>query len=271
MKRKVLYTGIAALFAAGSAWAVPVLQIGAPAPAGSGEGTYADYQGDTTNPTENDTAITSGDKLYVGGVYGPNTLFLGGQFLGNGTYPAGPDWSQLTEDPVRPTAFDGHGAILVVSVPDGSLASALSSLQINNQFAFYSDADNSYFVNNHAPLGSSPSTVSDFLFFDIGSFGNTGNVSDFVTESGSASGEIKELILSGFGSLAWIHFDVMALETDSQGQTRVKTSADGNPGSHDVTWKDGPPSQEIPEPGTLALLGLGLLGFGASRRYQKKK
>jgi hypothetical protein len=267
MKRKVLYTGIAALFAASSTWAVPVLQIGAPAPAGSGEGIYADYQSSTSNPDEKETAITSGDKLYVGGVYDPNTLFLGGQFLGNGTYPVGLDWSQLD----RPTAFDGHGAILVVSVPDGSLASALSSLQINNQFAFYSNADNSYFVNNHAPLGSSPSTISDFLFFDIGSFGNTGNVSDFVTESGSATGEIKELTLSGFGTLAWIHFDVMALETDSQGQTSVKTSADGNPGSHDVTWKDGPPSQEIPEPGTLALLGLGLLGFGASRRYKKKK
>jgi len=266
MKRKVLYTGIAALFAANSAWAVPVLQIGAPAPAGSGEGIYADYQGNTANPTEKETAITSGDKLYVGGVYGSNTLFLGGQFLGNGTYPAGLDWSQLDKN-AGPTAFDGHGAILVVSVPDGSLASALSSLQINNQLAFYSDADNSYFGNNHAPMG-----ISDFLFFDIGSFGNTGSVSDFVTESGSAAGQIKELTLSGFGNLAWIHFDVMALETDSQGKTSVKTSADGNPGSHDVTWKDdGPPSQEIPEPGTLALLGLGLLGFGASRRYKKKK
>lgn len=266
MKHKVLYTGIAALFAASSAWAVPVLQVGAPAPDGSGEGIYADYQGNTTNPTEEKTAITSGDKLYVGGVYGSKTLFLGGQFLGNGTYPAGLDWSQVDKKDARPTAFDGHGAILVVSVPDSLLASALSSLQINNQFAFYSDANNSYFGNNHDPMG-----ISGFLFFDIGSFGNTGSVSNFVDESDSAAGQIKELTLSGFGALPWVHFDVMALETDPQG-TRVKTSAYGNPGSHDVTWKpDGPPSQELPEPGTLALLGLGLLGFGASRRYQKKK
>jgi hypothetical protein len=258
MRHSVLFTALAGLFTAAQAWAVPVLQIGAPAGPGD-TGIYADYQTNTSNPTETDTAIISSGTILVAGVYqNNNVLSLGGQSTGN-------NWSNFG----FPTVFNGHDAVLLVSVPEGSLGTALGNpLLVGGSTAFYSDATMSFFPNNHAPVQSG---VSDFLFFDIGDFTKiAGAVPDFSTETGTADGQVKTITVSGFGSLAWAHFDVMALQTSTQGQTNIVTTLENNPGSHDVTWKGGPPSQELPEPGTLALLGLGLLGFGVSRRQRNK-
>ena len=266
--RLTLAPPIAAIgFAPGSVVAAPVLQIGAPA--GEGEtGTYADYQPSTTDPTETDTAITSGGTLFVAGVYNPNTILLGGKYPG-GTFkgknrPAGSNWTDMIDG--LDDIFNQQGAILVVSVPDSTLATALASLQVDGLSAFYSSATESYLGDNHAPAKDG---ISDFLFFNIGNFTNTGVVPNFDDESGAADGQIKTLAITGFGDLDWAHFDVMALETDTQGQTQVKTSIASNPNSKDVTWKpeDGvTPPLEVPEPGALGLLGLGLMGLWFARR-----
>jgi len=239
--------------------AAPVLQVGAPG--GPGEGTYADY-GDGTDPTEDDTAFTSGDTILVAGTYqNPNVLNLGGQF------GAGLNWSSFG----LPTDFDTHDAVLLVSVPDGTLATALASLTVDGIFAFYSSEDQSFFPNNHAPVQDA---IADFLFFDIGEFAELIAIPDFDDETtGTQLGEIKSLLIAGFGDLDWIHFDVMALETSEQGQTNIVTSLENNPGSHDVTWKpdDGGPNGEIdvPEPGTLTLFGAGLVGLALWLRRRR--
>lgn len=242
--------------AAGAAHAVPVLQVGAPG--GPGEGTYADY-GNGTDPTEDDTAFTTGGTIYVAGLYqNGNVQNLGGQF------DAGANWSSFG----LPGAFDAHDAVLLVSVPDGTLATALGSLTVNGVFAFFSSEDQSYFPNNHAPVKDD---IADFLFFDIGEFAELIDVPDFDDETvGNKKGEIKTLLLGGFAGLGWLHFDAMALQTSSKG-TDLVTTLENNPGSHDVTSKPPGTFQEVAEPGTLSLLGAGLtaLGLVAWRRARR--
>jgi len=283
MKKISLSIFLASALSVTHAWAVPVLQVGAPAGAGD-SGTYADYQGSTTSPTENDTAITSGGTLYVSGLYQQDDVYkLGGQYT-NGSV-TGLDWGDLScgngaNAPACPNAFNDKGAILVVSLPETKLASAFSILQVGGMSAFLSDASESYFPNNHAPTND---PASGYLFFDIGDFSESVNVTNFSNEADVSTqlGEIKTLLLSGFDNaglaLPWAHFDVMALETScdkDQGKCTtnvVSPVIQNNPGSHDVTWKPGDEGGgggggSIPEPASLLLMGAGLMSLGLARR-----
>lgn len=243
-----------------SVLAVPTLQVGVP----DGSGGYVDY---TTSGSDEDTAFTTGQTLHVAGVWGPNTSQLGGQYSG------GKNWSDFD----FPSVFDDYNAILLVSVPESSndgltyytdlKISVDGSSPIN---VFYFSDSPSYFPNQHYPIHDD---ISDFLYFDIGNFSCNETVPDFETETGSARGEIKEIRFQlGTLQLDWIHFDVMALQTNTQGQSRIVTSLENNPGSHDVTWTNGgSPPQAIPEPATMLLLGSGLVTTGILSRKRNTR
>ncbi|GAB6067760.1 hypothetical protein JCM13664_10790 [Methylothermus subterraneus] len=236
------------------------MQVGAPA--GSGDtGTYADYQLSLTNPTEQDTARTTGNVIYVAGVYqNQNVLKLGGKYSG------GQDWSEVNSA-YAPFTFNGKGAILLVAVPDGQTGTLTIQVDGGPSIgAFYTNPTLSgLFPNNHDPLKDQ---IADFLFFDIGDFAkNSNTVPDFASETGAADGQIKTITFSSNG-FDWLHFDVLALETKEQGggnHVQIVTTIENNPGSHDVTafppQVPPPPPQPAPEPGILWLLASGLLGM----------
>jgi hypothetical protein len=259
MLRKI-YITFFILITAVPAFAIPVMEVGAPG--GLGEGTYANYQKSLTNPTETDTAITYGTTLYIAGMYQNSSV----QSLG-GKYTGGKDWSSMSGETSK---FNGHGAILVASVPDGATGTLKISLNGGTTFInpFYTSTSSSYFPTSHDPVKSN---IADFLFFDIGTFAKkTGAVTDFASETGSANGEMKTLIISVAG-YTWVHFDVMALQTSKSGST-VTTTLVSNPAGYDVTRDPAPdPPKPVPEPATLFLVGSGLIGIGVYARKRFKK
>jgi hypothetical protein len=239
-----------------AAQAVPVLQVATPAGPGD-TGAYGDYVPSLLFPTETDTAVATTNTIYFAGVFqNNNVLSLGAANLAAG----GSDWSSF--DPSL-SVLDGYGAIVVVAVPDGSLDASGNFVAGKNltidigTLVYGSQTLSGFFPNNHDPLKD---TVSDFLFFDIGDFSASINVLDYATETaGSQLGSVQTAQITATG-LAWVHFDLMAIETSQTGH-RIATTWENNPGSHDVTWK------AMPEPGIVALLGGGLLGMtGVARR-----
>lgn len=273
MKKNIILAVIMALVlgVTASVHAVPTLQVGAPAGPGD-TGTYADYSPRGTilsNPTEEETAVIGGSTLYVAGAFGSNDIYLGGTCPDALCHnaPGVDDWSDFGYN----SLFNGHGALLMATVANGTLASG--SLLVDGFAPIYTTSiyEDGFKVpsppSNHDPIKN-----QDYLFFDIGSFSKISRIPNLSSETLSNQwGEIKTLDLDITG-YDWIHFDVFALVTDQTTKrgrfcsTIYDTDAEGNPGSKDVTWK----TQQVPEPSTLLLLGLGLLSLGVVGRKVAK-
>ncbi len=254
MKQILLMVGL--VTASTAALAIPTLQVGVP----DGMGGYVAYTSTLTNPTEDDTAVTSGNTLLVAGAYGPNDILIGGRTVSGWPAFGMPSWG----DDIR--------AVLMATVP-GELAGG--SITVDGASAFYETSG--YQVgftmpnppSDHAPVKETGGMNNSYLFFNVGDFSSTGTVPNFRDPTDTAAGQVKELslLVTGF---EWVHFDLLALVSREVGQGRTSVNAEGNPGSHDVTWKTdggGPPS-EIPEPGTLLLLGGAFAALGLRRRFR---
>ncbi|MDO8301608.1 MAG: choice-of-anchor N protein [Sedimentisphaerales bacterium] len=240
MKKKILTSIVAGLFLSTCVFAVPTLQVYI---AGATAGNFG---------ADEDTWLTGNSSfdLILVGAYGPHT-----QSLQSATLVASVPQGQT-------------GSITVNGAPvltTGTDADILTNVAGNDGYATKSFQPDNF--DNHYPFQSD---VSDFVLFDAGSFSNSDPVHNYDADSGtispnSGTGQEKTFAVSISG-FDYVHFDVYALETDLLGRSKLVSTWQINPGSHDAAFNS-PPSV-VPAPGALLLssIGAGLVGWLRSRR-----
>lgn len=149
--------------------------------------------------------------------------------------------------------YDFMNTYLMVSTPIGQSGTVwINGIEMTGFGDYMTNLPNPLNPNPSLPHHM-PAAVGNFGFASIGQIDNDQiNAHDYSSGAMSNPGWGDEILLnivvSGY---SWTHFD--AVGVDSHGRTYT------NPYSHDASYYDG--SHATPEPGTLSLLGLGLLGM----------
>jgi len=142
-------------------------------------------------------------------------------------------------DPSTPS-----GATLIQTVTDGSVPQLSDGGDLPSHGIYGAGVDWQEFALGDFTLNDSP--IADF----ITAFPTSG------LHANSAQINVYEIDVSGAD---WFHFDLY----DS---TQSPTQAVFAPFSHDAEGGGNPP---VPEPGTVALVGLGIVAFAVSRRRRQ--
>ncbi|MEW6068547.1 MAG: choice-of-anchor N protein [Nitrospirota bacterium] len=207
-------------------------------------------------------------NLYVVGAYGPNTQSLEGVTLlisipegETGTISISPIDTLDTPELLTTT---GQGSASETNPTGDADSDILTDITGNDGYETLDFLPATF--NSHYPLQDD---VSDFILFDLYSFDDSeSGLYDYnaedgtITQASQSTGEQKEYLVTITG-FTWAHFDSYGLETEEKGNN-VVTTWEINPGSHDATYV-------IPEPGTLMLMGSGLLGAGLYGWRRRKR
>lgn len=254
LKTNLLSAGLAAALLTSGAANAAIIKIDETAfNAGAGLITFSEFSVGTTNPTYN-----PGD--YGGGAGSPVVTFGGyfeGQSLGGpGDCPAGAAITGcVVGSPTGPLALDSNSPNTFITNDGANPTSPVLS-----GTPTFNGAISIFFDTDLAGVGL------DGGFFDaiggtaITAFDRAGNVIGSV-QNETTGIEFLGLVTDGnVNTIAGLQFSLVGSEPAGFGIDNLRFGF-----GDQIT-----PPTEVPEPGSLALLGLGLAGLGFSRRKRAK-
>ncbi len=149
--------------------------------------------------------------------------------------------------------YDFMNTYLMISTPIGQAGTVwINGVEMTDFGGYWSNLPGELDPNPSLRFHM-PAAIGRFGFMNIGRIDNDQiNAYDYMSGSMTNPGWGDELLLNVVVSgYSWTHFD--AVGVDSHGRTFT------NPYSHDASYYND--RHATPEPGTLSLLGLGLLGM----------